>query len=57
MENKAKTCPENPAVFVNNTCKYRRKQTPKNMALFNTVLLVSQMTTCKIRAGQELQHV
>lgn len=41
-------------LFLNNTCKYRTKQTPKIMALFNTVLLVSQITTCKIGAGQEL---
>lgn len=49
-----KTCPEKLALFLNNTCKYRTKQTSKIMALFNTVLLVSQITTCKICAGQEL---
>lgn len=52
-----KTCPEKLALFLNNTCKYRTKQTPKIMALFNTVLSVSQITTCKIGAGQELLRV
>lgn len=45
---------KNLQLFLNNTCKYRTKQTPKIMALFNTVLSVSQITTCKIGAGQEL---
>lgn len=53
MENKVKTCPEKLALFLNNTCKYRTKQTPKIMTLFNTDL-VNQIPTCKIRAGQEL---
>lgn len=52
-----KTCPEKLALFLNNTCKYRTKQTPKIMALFNTALSVSQITTCKIGAGQELLRV
>lgn len=37
-----KTC-----TFPNNTCKYKPKQTPKIMALFNTVLLVNEIPTCK----------